>query len=77
VDGSSLVRNTRPQRGLGRKDRHHNLKDAFVVRGDSLKRKRVLLVDDVMTTGSTLATCTRVLRKGGAKRVDVLVVARA
>jgi len=79
VDVCSLVRvrNTRPQRGLGQKARRHNLKDAFVVRGDRLENKRVLLVDDVMTTGSTLATCTRALRKGGARRVDVLVVARA
>ncbi len=37
----------------------------------------ILLIDDVMTTGTTLTECTRVLKKAGAKRVDVWVAARA
>jgi ComF family protein len=79
LDVRSLVRtrDTRPQRGLDQKARHINLENAFAVRGSDLVGKHVLLVDDVMTTGSTLATCARVLHRGGAGRVDVLVVARA
>ncbi|GAU07738.1 ComF family protein [Desulfoplanes formicivorans] len=79
VDVRSLVRvrNTRAQRGLGKKARRSNLKGAFAVRGRRLENKRVLLVDDVMTTGSTLTSCARALRACGAGRVDVLVVARA
>ncbi|WP_462323432.1 phosphoribosyltransferase family protein [Desulfoplanes sp.] len=79
VDARSLVRvrNTRAQRGLDKKARRSNLQDAFVVRGQRFKGKRVLLVDDVMTTGSTITACARTLRAGGAERVDVLVVARA
>jgi ComF family protein len=79
LDARSCVRtrNTRAQRGLDQKARRSNLKNAFEVRGNALAGKHVLLVDDVMTTGSTLATCARALHRGGARRVDVLVVARA
>ena len=79
VDARSLVRvrNTRAQRGLDKKARHSNLQNAFAVRGKGLEGKRILLIDDVMTTGSTITTCARTLRAGGAERVDVLVVARA
>ncbi len=79
LDTRSLirVRNTQAQRGLDRKARQSNLKGAFAVRGQALVNKHVLLVDDVMTTGSTLAACAGALRKGGVRRVDVLVVARA
>ncbi|MGH1480163.1 MAG: ComF family protein [Geminicoccales bacterium] len=38
--------------------------------------KRILLIDDVLTTGSTLIACTRILRKGGARSIDVLALAR-
>ncbi len=79
VDFRSLlrVRHTTAQLGLDKKARQNNVLDAFRVRNKALAGKHVLLVDDVMTTGATLAGCTRALLKGGARRVDVLVVARA
>ena len=54
-----------------------NLRDAFEARdGGAWKGKRVVLVDDVFTTGATLDACARVLRIAGAAEVRVLTVAR-
>ena len=66
------------QTGLGRKNRLENLKDAFKVKDKkSIKRKVVLLVDDIYTTGSTLNECARTLKDAGASKVIGLVLARA
>lgn len=75
-----LVRRRRtPSQGhLGRSARSRNVAGAFAVRtGASVEGKRLLLVDDVMTTGATVGECARVLRRAGAVRVDVLTLARA
>jgi ComF family protein len=71
------IRETLPQTGLGRKDRMANVKKAFALSmPEAVKDRRVLIVDDVYTTGATAGECTRVLLKGGAKAVDVLTLAR-
>lgn len=73
-------RRTAQQVGLDRAARHANLKGAFEVTGPSkaeLLGKRVLLVDDVYTTGATVSAATRVLKRAGAKQVDVLTFAMA
>jgi ComF family protein len=75
-----LVRNkaTLPQTGLGRQQRLKNIKGAFKVRiPEKVYGKKVLLVDDVYTTGATVNECARMLLKAGAQMVDVLTVARA
>lgn len=72
------IRWTDPQTGLGRKERERNIKQAFSVDGfHKIQGKKILLVDDVYTTGATVNECARVLRAAGAERVDVLTLARA
>jgi len=69
---------TRSQTGLRRKERQANMRGAFALQGrPPLASKQVLLVDDVYTTGATVTECARVLLAGGARRVDVLTLARA
>lgn len=67
---------TPPQTGLSGKERLLNLKNAFVVKRD-IRGLRLLLVDDVMTTGATVTECSKQLMKAGAKEVTVLTLARA
>jgi ComF family protein len=70
-------RETRPQVGLPAADRHANIRGAFAVAGDAVRGRRIAIVDDVITTGSTVAQLARALREAGAASVDVWCVARA
>ena len=73
------VKRTHSQVGLTKAQRQENLQGAFKVPPDARARladKRVLLVDDVLTTGSTANAAARALLRGGAKAVDVLAFAR-
>ena len=71
------VRQTRPQTELDRAGRARNVRRAFAVRDpDGLDNRRVLLVDDVLTTGATVNDCARALRRAGAASVSVLTLAR-
>ena len=75
----SLLRRTRQtphQAGLSRRQREKNLNSAFEVR-TNLKGKRVLVFDDVCTTGQTLGEITLCLKQAQADRIDVLVLGRA
>nr|MBW1795956.1 ComF family protein [Deltaproteobacteria bacterium] len=80
LDGLTLSRSrwTEPQTSLSRAERRKNIKGAFSVRHpERIKGRKVLLVDDVYTTGATVNECARVLMKAGAEFVDVLTLARA
>jgi ComF family protein len=69
---------TAPQAALGRVKRSANVENAFSVADpDRVKDKRVLLVDDIYTTGATVNECARTLLVNGARWVDVLTLARA
>jgi ComF family protein len=75
----SRSKKTRPQVGLSGEARRRNLAGAFQPSADlasRLRGRRVILVDDVITTGSTVRAVTRALLKGGAERIDVLSFAR-
>ncbi|NMC36597.1 ComF family protein [Candidatus Beckwithbacteria bacterium] len=75
--------NTKPQSELSKKERAVNIKNAFFASGKvlqisskPLKDKQILLVDDVWTTGSTMQTCARILKKLGASKIWALTLAR-
>jgi len=71
------VRPTISQIGLTRPQRQENIRGAFQVAHLSrVSGRKLLLVDDVMTTGTTAAECARVLQRAGAKKVWVATVAR-
>jgi ComF family protein len=71
-------RETEPQKSLDRDARSKNLEGAFAAgRSKAVRDRRVLLVDDVRTTGATLSACSAVLLEAGAREVHTLVVAQA
>ena len=79
VDCTSVVRHkrTKPQVQFSGHARISNVKGAFSVKHpEKLKGKRIVLIDDVMTTGSTLKECALAMKKAGAKSVDTLTIAR-
>jgi ComF family protein len=74
------VKRTASQVGLTAAQRRRNVAGAFKVaasRAPGIKGKRVVVIDDVITTGATADACARALRRAGAGRVDVLALARA
>jgi ComF family protein len=72
------IRYTTTQTALDRAERMENLHNAFRLRKNmDVRRLRVLLIDDVLTTGSTLSECARILKRAGAVSVHAATAARA
>lgn len=76
--GLSRVRTTPHQAGLNGAQRRQNLRGAFAVRRPgTFNRRKICLIDDVFTTGTTAAECSRTLLEDGASMVDVLTLTRS
>ena len=71
------VRSTPPQVILSGRDRRVNLRAAFAVDSGAYLPRHVILFDDVLTTGTTAAECTRALLRAGVQKVALVVLARA
>lgn len=76
VDTKTLLRraDTIPQKKLNDRERKNNLKKAFKIGTDSVQWKKVLIVDDIYTTGSTTDAASEILREFGVKEIYVLSV---
>src|SRR5260370_1334885 len=81
VDASSLIRKFHTpihRMGMDQKAREITVKNVFeVVRPRLIAGKNILLVDDVFTSGATASFCAKVLKKNGAVKVNVFILARA
>jgi len=80
LDRNNLVRTrwTQSQVGLSERERKDNVRGAFaVLQSARIAQRTILLLDDIYTSGSTVDECSRVLIKAGARKVDVLTLARA
>lgn len=71
MDNKILIRvaNTRAQKELSVKERHKNLEKAFKITEDVVKYNKIVIVDDIYTTGSTINACSKVLLENGAKKI--------
>jgi predicted amidophosphoribosyltransferase len=76
TDAVFRVKETTSQVDLTRDERFRNLEDAFHGNSAKLKGKKVLLVDDIVTTGATLISCTQALLDSGCKSVFCITVAQ-
>lgn len=76
LDALARTRKTKPQTELNRAQRKENLKDAFISKFNFAKNRRpIYILDDVITTGATLASASKALKKAGAQRVSAITIA--
>ena len=71
------IKSTKPQMELKKEERQKNLEKAFIIKNtDQIRDKKIFLVDDVYTTGSTMQECAKILKQAGAKQVWGICIAR-
>lgn len=71
------VKNTRPLKELNASQRQNNLKKAFKVAQNDVKLKKLIIIDDIFTTGSTIEEAARMLRRAGVENIYFLTLAAA
>lgn len=74
------IKEAQPQSALPRKERLTNVRGAYALAPEyasTIKDKKIVLLDDVMTTGASLHAAAQALRHGGAARITAVVLARA
>jgi len=71
----SRIKSTKPQSLTLAKDRKKNIKGAFIIK-DKIRAKHIAIVDDLVTTGNTVAELSRLLRKNGVERIEVWACAK-
>lgn len=66
-----------PQSTLNKEEREQNIKGAYELKNiETIKNKRILLIDDIYTTGSTLNECAKILKKANPNKIDCLTIAK-
>lgn len=71
------IKDTLPQSTLDKEKRIENIKGAYYIKNELiLKKKKVLLIDDIFTTGNTVDECSRVLKQSGAKEIGIFTLAK-
>ena len=71
------VKNNKAQSTLGKEDRNQNVKNVYkVVNKKCILDKKILLIDDIYTTGATADECSKMLKIAGAKKIDILTIAK-
>jgi len=70
------IKQTKSQATLSREQRLKNLDNSFIWKGESLVGKKILLVDDVISTGSTVKACSDIVQKAGAESIIAFSLAR-
>ncbi|PIP24742.1 MAG: hypothetical protein COX33_00260 [Candidatus Nealsonbacteria bacterium CG23_combo_of_CG06-09_8_20_14_all_36_125] len=71
------IKETPAQVDLSEEERKENIRNAFSIKnGGQILGRKILLVDDIYTTGSTLTECAKVLKEAGAKEIIGIVIAR-
>ena len=71
------IKDTKEQKSLSKEERYKNIKDAFEIRDKKILNKRILLIDDVVTTGATLLECEKIFKKYNVEEITVLTIAKS
>lgn len=70
-------KDTKPQSALNQKERQENVKQVYFVQNtEKIKGKKIILIDDIYTTGSTVTECSKMLKQAGASKVGVITIAK-
>lgn len=71
------IKNTAPQSTLNKAERKSNLKGAYAIKNETeVKNKKIVILDDVYTTGSTAKECSKLLKSAGAKQIGIITIAK-